>query len=219
MIHGIGSTYQNNFGRAGWQDILEEAGRTVHPVELPGHGRNRAIAGPVPEVAESIIDVARSYGSVDAIGFSAGGYALLVAASRQPELFAAAAFLGVSDAGMQENHDGSAGMQEIADALLAEDEGPYGMPRMLRRLCEVAGNDRAAVAAYALSEQPSPSLAQLQRVQARCLVVEGGADLTGPAIEVAAALPRAQRVIVNGADHFSLPSDVRCIEAVMTFLE
>jgi pimeloyl-ACP methyl ester carboxylesterase len=50
------------------------------------------------DAADLILDEAAKHGSVDAIGFSAGAWALLLAASEQPNLFERIAVLAAADA-------------------------------------------------------------------------------------------------------------------------
>jgi len=93
------------------------------------------------------------------------------------------------------------------------------VPRLIRRLVDVAGNDRASVAAFARSSQPRAGTADLAAITTRCLVVEGGADRGGPAEQVAAALPRCSRVVLKGVDHFAIPRDIGCVDSVLRFLD
>ncbi|HVW42436.1 MAG TPA: alpha/beta fold hydrolase [Amycolatopsis sp.] len=218
LIHGMGSSFEHNWVVPGWADLLRESGREVVGVELPGHGAEGRTADPARVAAEVLLDAASDGAPVDAVGFSAGGYALAVAASRKPEAFHAVALLGIADRGLRENRTSTAPMHELADGLLAEDEPAQGMPRMIRRLIESAGNDPAAVAAFIRSEQPYAGIDDLAKITARCLVVEGGADLAGPAERIAAAIPRSSRIVLKGVDHFAIPGDFGCLDAVLEFL-
>jgi len=51
------------------------------------------------------------------------------------------------------------------------------------------------------------------------LIVLGDKDPAGPGEPLAAALPDAQLVTLRGVDHFGTPSDVRCMQAVLGFLD
>ena len=219
LIHGMGSSYEHNWVAPGWADLLRESGREVVGVELPGHGADGRTGDPTREAAQVVLDAASDSARVDAVGFSAGGYALMVAAARKPEAFGAVALLGVTDSGLRENRAGPATMNAVADALLAAEEPAVGVPRLIRRLVDAAGNDRALVAAFALSSQPRAGTADLAAITARCLVVEGGADRGGPAEQVAAAIPRCSRIILKGVDHFAIARDIGCVDAVLRFLD
>lgn len=219
LIHGIGSSFESNWERFGWRELLEESGRSVIPIELPGHGNSPAMPG--DEVAALIVDAAEQAGRLDAVGFSAGAAALLVAAARVPERFVSIAMLGVGDSALEENR--SASMDRFRETLAAavdgETEPNPGMPLMIRRLVQSCGNNRSAVAAHIRSSQPAPRLADLGRINARCLVVEGGADAVGRADALAAALPTCTRLTLRGVDHFAIPGEFGCIDAVLHFLD
>ncbi|MFI1293261.1 alpha/beta fold hydrolase [Streptomyces sp. NPDC020792] len=219
LIHGMGSSYRHNWVAPGWADLLHESGREVIGVELPGHGVQGRAGDPTRVAADVLLEAASKSAPVDAIGFSAGGYALMVAASRQPELFGAVALLGVADSGLRESRVGEVAMNAIAACLESEEEPADGMGRLMRRLIDTAGNDRAAVAAFVRSRQPYAGADDLAAVSARCLVVEGGADTSGPADRIAASIPRSSRVVLKGVDHFAIPGDVGCIDAVLRFLD
>src|SRR3981081_2239233 len=98
LINGMGSNFDSLWRRNGWVDKLAAAGRTAIGVDLPGHGASKDAVG--RDAADLILDEAAKHGSVDAIGFSAGAWALLLAASEQPTLFERIAVLGAADMGM-----------------------------------------------------------------------------------------------------------------------
>src|ERR1700722_6947147 len=85
LINGMATNFESLWRRGGWVDNLEAAGRTVIGVDLPGHGASKDAVG--RDAADLILDEAGKHVSVDAIGFSAGAWALLLAASEQPTLF------------------------------------------------------------------------------------------------------------------------------------
>jgi pimeloyl-ACP methyl ester carboxylesterase len=213
LIHGVGSSFEHNWRQPGWVDLLSELGRPVVAVELPGHGANRI--APEHDAAELITEQAAAHGSVDAVGFSAGGYALLAAASRAPSLFRRIAVLGVADSGLVAN---PAALDGIAAGLLSQEEPSDAMTLVIRRLVQSAGNDPAAVARFLRSRQARAGLGDLAAITAAALVVEGTEDRSGPAMALAEAIPGAQRLQLKGADHFAIPSDFRCMDAVLSFL-
>lgn len=217
LIHGMGSSFEHNWATVGWQDLLTEAGRDVIAIELPGHGKS--VARPDTHTATLIEEAAQQYGRIDAVGFSAGGIALLVAACRNPDAFGSIALLGVGDSSLADNRQvGGDWRESISAALVSDTEPGPGMPLMIRRLAQSAGNDLGAVATYVRSAQPAPYLAELRSITARCLVVEGGADMVGPADAIVATIPSCERVTLSGVDHYAIPSNFGCIDAVLRFL-
>jgi pimeloyl-ACP methyl ester carboxylesterase len=218
LVHGLGSSFEHNWVTPGWRDLLTESGRTVVAVELPGHGRSPHT--PQQEVAALIEDEARRAGLVDAVGFSAGATALLVAAGRSPQRFSSIAVLGVGDGSVAANRPISPDWRRrFAAALESDSEPEPGMALMIRRLAKSAGNDLRSVAAHVRSDQPAPQLSDLGKITARCLLVEGGADPAGPGEQLAQVIPDCRRVVLKGIDHYAIPNDVRCLDAVLAFLD
>jgi pimeloyl-ACP methyl ester carboxylesterase len=216
LIHGVGSSFEHNWREPGWVDLLSEAGRTVIGVELPGHGEQATRGEPEQDAAELVIASALASGVVDAVGFSAGGYALLTAASRRPELFRRIALMGISLNGLTAPRDSSGG---LSAALLDDDPTAAPMVIVIRRLIQTAGNDPQLVARFLSSGQPRPALADLAQVSAQTLFVEGSEDATGSAQGLAAAIPGAQHIVLKGVDHFAIPADFYGIDAVLGFLD
>jgi pimeloyl-ACP methyl ester carboxylesterase len=207
LIHGFASHFEHEWRRTGWVDILEAEGRTVQGVDLPGHGTAAQLASTRVEA----VLVAVGNGPVDAVGFSAGGHALLVAAAHRPEAFRRVALLGVGSRPVAAN--------VLAGDLESDEEPEDQFSRLIWRLAERSGNDRRLLARSLrteIREEPDPE--RLRRLDVPVLLVVGDQDLTGSGEELASMLPRARRVVLAGVDHFGTLGDVRCIEAVVDFL-
>jgi pimeloyl-ACP methyl ester carboxylesterase len=217
LINGVGSNFDSLWRRNGWVDKLEAAGRTVVGVDLPGHGASKdAVAR---DAADLILDEAAKYVSVDAIGFSAGAWALLLAASEQPALFGRIAVLGAADnvltAGM---HSGPM-QQPLIDALrspAAPADNP--MAAMLRAIIADAGNDRVAVASYLAADKRFVTVGGLSGIDAKTLVIDSSADMAGPSDLVARTIPNAEHITIDGADHFEIPASAYCLDVVISFI-
>jgi pimeloyl-ACP methyl ester carboxylesterase len=215
LIHGVGSSFEHNWRATGWIDMLESEGRTVVGVHLPGHGPDPTIT-PGDSGAARILAAAAELGAVDAVGFSAGGHALLMAAAQQPKAFRRIAVLGVGD---PVPRDRDAPGFDIAAGLEADVEPTEDVPRIIRRLVDSAGNDRLAVAAFLRSPSPALTLADAEKVSVPALVIIGDQDFAGPADALVAALPDAQLITLAGVDHFATPSNFGSIDAVLRFLD
>lgn len=214
MVHGVGSSFDHNWRATGWVDILEGEGRNVIGIALPGHGVDSVSASEDP--ADVVLRGCPSDGKrVDAVGFSAGGHALLRAAARCPAAFRRIAVLGVGDPG---EGDGGAMLVTIVDALEADDEPSAGMARTIRRLVVGVGNDRFAVARFLRMDRPQLSAEELAEIRLPMLVVLGENDFAGTAAGLVAALPTATLVTLPGTDHFATPASFYAIEAVLRFL-
>ena len=214
LVHGLASSFEHNWRATGWVDILADQGRTVLGLDLPGHGANRDQDPARTPGAAAVLAAIGDHAPVDAVGFSAGGRALLAAAAAAPGRFRKIALLGVGD-GVARAGDDGAGM---AAALESDTEPDDPTLRVLWRLAATAGNDRRAVARYLRAPQPAVAPAELAAIDAPVLLVLGDRDFAGPADQLLAALPDARLVTLRGVDHFGTPSDFGCIDAVTTFL-
>jgi pimeloyl-ACP methyl ester carboxylesterase len=214
VVHGLASSFEHNWRATGWVDILADQGRTVLGLDLPGHGANRDQDPAQTPGAAAVLAAIGDHAPVDAVGFSAGGRALLAAAAAAPGRFRKIALLGVGD-GVARAGDDGAGM---AAALESDTEPDDPTMRVLWRLAATAGNDRHAVARYLRAPQPAVAPADLAAVDLPVLLVLGDRDFAGPADQLLAALPDARLVTLRGVDHFGTPSDFGCIDAVTAFL-
>lgn len=222
LVHGLGSTVQHTFGPAGWPELLTDTGRVTVGVHLPGHGTDPL--DPRSPASAAVLAAAGG-GPVDAIGFSAGARAVLVAALRQPRSFRRLALIGAGDA-LAGLGPATASASAVRPAVVAALAGSGGRPdvtadpvgAMFARMVVNSGNDPAAVAAFA-TVPPEPldpeGLGQLDR---DVLIVLGEHDFAAPAGRLAASLNNARTVVVHGVDHFGVISHVDCMTRVLRFL-
>jgi pimeloyl-ACP methyl ester carboxylesterase len=217
LVNGMASNFETQWRRGGWVDSLEAAGRTVIGVDLPGHGASKDAVG--RDAADLILDEAVKHGSVDAIGFSAGAWALLLAASEQPTLFGRIAVLGAADMVLTGGLHHEDMQKPLIEGLLsAEEPTSNPMAMMIRTMIADAGNDREAVAGHLATSHRFVTVEGLAAIKATTLVVDGGADMAGPSVLVADKVPHATRFTVEGADHFDIPRSERCLQVVETFI-
>jgi pimeloyl-ACP methyl ester carboxylesterase len=217
LINGMASNFETQWRRGGWVEGLEAAGRTVIGVDLPGHGASKDAVG--RDAADLILDEAAKHGSVDAIGFSAGAWALLLAASEQPTLFERIAVLGAADLILTTGLHHEDKQQPLVDALRsAQEPTDNPMAMMIRMMIADAGNDREAVAGHLASSHRFVTVEGLSAIKATTLIVDGGADSAGPSDLVSATIPNATLFTVAGADHFDIPTSKQCMDVVETFI-
>jgi pimeloyl-ACP methyl ester carboxylesterase len=216
LINGMGSNFDSLWRRNGWVDQLEAAGRTVIGVDLPGHGASKDAVG--RDAADLILEEAAKHGSVDAVGFSAGAWALLLAASEQPDLFGRIAVLAAADAVLTAELHSGAMNQPLIDALLSGEPTDNPMVTLLRGVIADAGNDPEAVAGYLASSKRFVTVEGLGLIKADALVIDGSADGAGQSELVAKTIPKAVRVTLDGADHFEIPGTTQCIDVTVSFI-
>jgi len=216
LINGMGSNFESLWRRNGWVDKLEAAGRTVIGVDLPGHGTAKAAVQ--RDAADLILDEAVKYGSVDGIGFSAGSWALLLAASEQPNLFERIAVLAATDAVLTGGLHTAAVNQPLIESLRSAAPTDNPMVTLLRGIIADAGNDPAAIADYLAADKRFVTVAGLATIKADALVIDGNADGTGQSELVAGTIPNSTRVTLDGADHFAIPGLAQCLDVAVSFI-
>lgn len=218
LVHGIGSSFEHNWQRTGWVDVLGLDERTTIGFELPGHGASTAPldgSAAVQELTAFVAGVVADRGPVDAVGFSAGAVLLARVAVAVPGSFRRLALLGVGDHSWD---DAGTGAEDLAQALESDTEHEDPRVRIFQRLARSAGNDPVRVAGYLRAAPTFPPAAELAAVTCPTLVVVGGRDPLGPADRLAAAVPGAQAVVLAGVDHTATATDVRCQDRVARFL-
>jgi pimeloyl-ACP methyl ester carboxylesterase len=214
LVHGLGSSFEHGWRSAGWIDLLADAGRTVIPFDVPGHGKADA---PHDPAAYSHLDLAveRALPSepVDAIGFSLGAQLLLRVAARAPERFAHLVVIGVGDNLFRTDP------AEPLAKLFDQDGMPDDITaRLFVQLSDSAGNDRKAIAACLRRGDEPFTAEEIARVTCDTLVIIGDKDFAGPPDPLVDALPNAQLRVLPGVDHFRAPSEFSCIDAALDFI-
>jgi pimeloyl-ACP methyl ester carboxylesterase len=216
LVHGFASSAEHNWRQPGWLDLLAEAGRETIAVDLLGHGHAPRPTSPAEyESVEARVaaDIA-GYETLDAVGFSAGAHVLLRLAAAEPRRFRRLALLGIGASVL------AGGDAESVIAALEGEPDPENVHGMVfRRLADGLGNDRAALVAFLRRPSRPLTADDLALISGPVLVVLGDQDPAGPGEPLVAALPVAQLVTLRGVDHFATPSDVRCMQAVLRFLD
>ncbi len=220
-MHGFASSAEHNWRQPGWLDLLTDAGRETIAVDLLGHGQAPRPTSPADYavVEERVAGAIAECEPVDAIGFSAGAHVLLYLAADNPARFRRLALLGVGPSVFDRGPDGPLAAEAIIAALEGDADLTNRHGLVLRRLADGQGLDRAALVAFLRRPQPPLALADLARVACPVLVVLGDKDPAGPGDRLVAAFPDARLVTLRGVDHFGTPADVRCMEAVLDFVD
>jgi pimeloyl-ACP methyl ester carboxylesterase len=214
-VHGFASSFDHNWRKNGWVDILGDIGRPIVPVDLLGHGDAPRPTDPAAYAdVDDLVQQALPPGPLDAVGFSAGAGILLRIAVDHPGRFRRLALLGLGD-----NAFVGAEPVSMIDALEGN-TGPEDVQgELFRRLAKSAGNDPEALVAFLRRPTRHLSEADLSVVECPVLVVLGDRDFIGGADKLVAALPNPEFVSLAGVDHFATPSNFGAIDAVMHLLE
>jgi pimeloyl-ACP methyl ester carboxylesterase len=214
LVHGLGSSFEHGWRAPGWIDLLSDAGRTVIPVDLLGHGTADA-----PHEPEAYADleqhVARALPGepVDAIAFSLGAQLCLRLAAADASRFHRLVVIGVGA-----NLFGTDGGERLAVAFERGVDEDDIAARVFVSVAEQAGNDRLAMAACLRRPLRPYTPEELARVTCPVLVVIGDRDFAGPADPLVAALPDVELVTLRGVDHFQSSRDFGAIDAALEFI-
>ena len=93
LIHGLATSARRTWVETGWVDLLQDEGRDVLAVDLPGHGGTAPIAD-WDHLEEHVAGMLPT-GPIDAVGFSLGARILLTLAGREPARFERLVVAGV----------------------------------------------------------------------------------------------------------------------------
>lgn len=218
LIHGMGSTFEHNWVRSGWVDLLSDEGYDVHGFELSGHGARPPVTGDPDEIYDDLAALLKELDHPAVVGFSAGARLTLGMLMRSPGLFSRAALLGIGDAMLIRDPDGSPGRSRLAGQIESADGDSDVMARLIRQMCASAGNDPAAVATYVRAMPTIAGFEALPSIDVPVLVVLGENDNVAPADRIVAGLPDAELVILPRTDHFATTSNFTCQAKVLEFL-
>jgi pimeloyl-ACP methyl ester carboxylesterase len=214
LVHGFASSFHRNWREPGWVDLLEEGGRPVIAVDLPGHGEAPKPHDPAAYAdLESRVEAVLPDGPVDGLGFSLGARVLLTLAARSPGRFGRIVVGGVGANLFRE---------DTTDAVARAMEGgpipEHPEAQAFARFAQGSGNDPKALAA--VLRRPAPALTpdMLAKVTCPVLVVLGDRDFAGPADPLMDALPDATLKVLKGVDHLATPTDFGFIDAALEFL-
>lgn len=218
LVHGWAGSFDRTWKRSGLVDLLADAGRTVLPYDLPGHGTATKSHDP-NDYRDLAGDLLARVGaqSVDAVGFSLGAITLLRALIRSPQSFNNVVLAGIGD-GVFYPHD-PARSERILSGLEGRAEPGDVTARIFGKIGNESHNDPLALAAVLRRPREDPMTAeQLATVNNRVLVVLGDKDFSAPADRLVAALPNAKLLSLKGIDHFRTPESFEFIDAVLAFL-
>jgi pimeloyl-ACP methyl ester carboxylesterase len=216
LVHGFTSSFEHNWRRTGWVDILADEGRDVIEIDMLGHGRSDKPNDPraYEHVDELVAAALAPHGLVDAVGFSAGGELLLRLMVRDPGRFGRVVLLGVGDTVFSEKDSAA----PLIAALTGDDEPAEITLRVFQRLARGEGNDPEALAAFLGRHVEAVRTEDCAAVTASVLVVLGERDMHPTAGALVAAIPNATLVTLPGVDHFATPGDFGAIDAAIGFL-
>jgi pimeloyl-ACP methyl ester carboxylesterase len=228
LVHGFGSSREQNWKTTGWYGSLTEAGRQIVAMDCRGHGKSDKPhdegAYGHARMAGDVIAVMDAAGieACDLIGYSMGGYVGLRAAAGFPTRLRRLALGGVGANYFTGGVTSEGSRRMLSEALLTDDKAGLTDPRakMFRAFVEQPGKDRIALAACMRAMSPPLPRETLSHLQQKVLVACGDKDdISGPPEPLAAALAHGEFVVIPGRDHMSAVGDLKTRRAVVRFLE
>ncbi len=226
LVHGFASSFELNWVRNGWQDLLRDAGREVIGLDLLGHGNAAKPHDPAAyvDMEQSLLDAIDGHGVVDAVGFSLGGVTLLRAAARAPARFGRLVIGGVGEGNMRagDPEPVAAAIEAGLASIGGEDAPENRMGRAFAQFAANGTNDAKALAACMRRPVDRLSAEELVGVLSPVLLVCGDKDFQMPMTPVADALIAAASVttkVLRGIDHFGTPQSFGFIDAALEFLD
>ncbi|WP_457208098.1 alpha/beta fold hydrolase [Nocardioides sp. P5_C9_2] len=212
FVHGLGSTYEANWVRSGWADLVLAEGRTPVGHTMAGHGDAPLLAQPDDTgPARLHAQIEATGGTADVVGFSAGAVLCLTAAVERPDLFNKLVLMGTGDRAYEST------LEQKRESL----RGSMGSPLFagIRLAAERAGNDFARVMESSFNTDPVPAFEAMASVTCPVLFVLGEDDFVGPVDRLLDSVPDARLVTLRRTDHFSTTQRFEAQEAVLDFLQ
>jgi pimeloyl-ACP methyl ester carboxylesterase len=222
LVHGWAGSFERTWKRSGLVDLLTEAGRSVVPYDLPGHGTSSKSHDPddYRDLAGHLLATVTTHtqGVVDVVGFSLGAITVLHALIRTPTAFGKVVLAGIGD-GVFMPHD-PANTDRIVAGLEGRAEPGDLTARIFGKIGNESHNDPLALAAVLRRPRSEPITAHdLQAVHNDVLLVLGDEDFSAPADRLVAAFPKARLSPLKGVDHFRTPETFAFIDGVLGFLD
>jgi len=212
FVHGLGSTYEANWVKSGWVDLVMAEGRAPVGHTMAGHGSATLLDPPADTGASRLHrQIEALGGEADVVGFSAGAVLSLTAAVQCPDLFRRLVLMGTGDMSYL------ASLEQKRKSLRASLDSP--LLAGVRIAAERAGNDFDLVMQGAFTTDPTPSFEDMAAVTCPVLVVLGENDFVSPATRLLDALPDGRLVTLRRTDHFSTTQKIEAQDAVLSFLQ
>jgi len=223
LVHGFASTKEVNWVHPGWVTTLTRAGRRVIALDNRGHGQSTRLYEPedyhTVKMAEDVRALLEHLGiaRADVMGYSMGARITAFLALDYPERVRAAILGGLGIRLV----DGVGLPQSVADALeapsLADVADPTG--RTFRAFAEQTRSDLKALAACIRGSRQTLSREEAADIRVPLLIAVGTKDVVaGSPHELAALIPGAQALDIDGRDHMLAVGDRVFKDGVVKFL-
>ncbi|MEF2074747.1 alpha/beta fold hydrolase [Consotaella aegiceratis] len=225
LLHGFASSVKANWVDPGWIETLGDAGFRVLAFDHRGHGASdkphEESAYPPQRMARDAVALL-DHLSIDRaalFGYSVGARIAASAALDAPDRFPALIFGGLAFSMVEGVGNRTAA---IADAMRAPslEQVTDAWGRTFRAFADYTGADREALAACITASHSELTREEICRIEQPTLIAVGTKDdLAGSPEKLAALMPNAEPLSIEGRDHMLAVGDRTFKEAVLRFLE
>ena len=216
FLHGLATTSKRTWGDNGWFDLVQDAKRQFHTIDLPGHGEEydpkSDFTGNILDFIEGRIQSER----IDAVAFSLGARIVLKLAAKNPSRFRKIVVAGVGDSLFDPDEEHG---RKIFNAISGTSSNEDPESRYFSQLADHPDINGPYIADCLQKQDLSISSEELAKLQLPILVVLGDKDFAGPATTLISSLPSADLVTLKGTDHFATPKDFNFIESALSFID
>ena len=217
LLHGFTGSVSSTWKPTGLIELLQEAGREVIAIDLPGHGTAVKHHDPkaYADMEEGLIEELPE-GMVDGVGFSMGARTLLCMAAIAPHKFGKLVVAGVGR-NLFERDEAQA--ERIAKGVQGEADPGDVHAQTFARYATEADQDGQALAAFMRRKHYPLGESEFQLITHPVRVVLGTEDFAGPADPLLNSLSNSVLTELRCCDHFATPKNFGFIDAVLDHLE
>jgi pimeloyl-ACP methyl ester carboxylesterase len=223
LIHGFASNRVVNWVDTGWVKLLVADGRRVIALDNRGHGASAKLYDPAAYTAPAMAEDARALldhlglARADVMGYSMGARITAFLAMAHPDRVRSAIFAGLGINMVRP----MAGTGPIAAALEAPhiEDVVSATARTFRAFAEQTRSDLKALASCIRGARDPIRPEALAQMRCPVLVAVGSDDVIGgSAVDLAAIIPGAEALVIEGRDHMKAVGDRGYKEGVLGFL-
>jgi pimeloyl-ACP methyl ester carboxylesterase len=223
LIHGFASNVAANWQDTSWIGTLVAAGRRVIAFDNRGHGQSDKIYEPerygAPAMAEDACRLLDHLGisRADVMGYSMGARIAAFLVLRHPDRVRSIVIAGMG-INLVRGMVGSGPLARALEVPSIDDVG-NNTARSFRAFAEKTGSDLKALAACMRGPREKLSADLLGAITVPTLVAVGTEDVIGGSgPELAALIPGARLLSIEGRDHMKAVGDPRFKQGVLDFL-
>lgn len=224
LIHGFASSHAVNWVLPLWVKTLTAAGRRTILYDVRGHGRSTKLYDPRAYTMDALSADALALmdhlglGAIDVMGYSMGARIAAFLQRRAPGRLRSLVIGGLG-ASLVEGGTLPMGIADAMDAPALESlTDPH--QRLFRAFADATRSDRRALAACIRGARQLMTAEAVATIGCPTLLAVGTHDdIAGDPESLAALMPRAQVLHIEGRDHNRAVGDKTYKEAVLAFLD